>query len=189
MNLEDYTPGTICRSLGLGEFQTIWKRGLPTQELKVLLCPSFHPELCLVFWEEDRQTQVRATCAQSQIWALPSLASVATATNTGSFSEPTLPQLEQTFREALVQPDRRGVVTLDGMSVHIVWRNFDSRLVVEGVNPSADDALGAFVSTAIKLAFNALSDSACRDGLANAGLYAGLKLPYSVPRETKLGPM
>jgi len=49
VNLEDYTPGTICRSLGLGEFQTIWKRGLPTQELKVLLCPSFHPELCLVF--------------------------------------------------------------------------------------------------------------------------------------------
>jgi hypothetical protein len=159
------------------------------QELKVLLCPSFHPELCLVFWEEDGQTQVRATCAQSQIWALPSLAPVATATNTGSLSDPTLSQLEHAFREALAQPDKQGVVTVDGMSVHIVWRNFDSRLVVEGVNPNVDDALGAFISTAVKLAFNALSDSACRDGLANAGLYAGLKLPYSGPRETKPRPM
>ena len=159
------------------------------QELKMLLCPSFHPELCLVFWEEDGQTQVRATCAQSQIWALPSLAPVATATNTGSFSDPTLPQLEQAFREALAQPDKRDVVKLDGMGVHIIWRTFDRRLVVGSVNPNPDDALGTFVSTAVKLAFNALSDSACRDGLADAGLYAGLKLPYSVPRETKPRPM
>src|SRR5262249_515299 len=107
VNLEDYTPGAICRSLGLGEFQTIWKRGLPKQEFKGRLCPAFHPDLCLVFGEEDRQTQGRATCPQSQIWALPSLAPVATATNTGSFSEPTLPQLEQAFREALMQPDKR----------------------------------------------------------------------------------
>src|SRR5262245_1871261 len=58
VNPQDYTPDAICRSLGLGDFQTIWKRGLPMQELKVLLCPSFHPELCLVFWEENGQTQV-----------------------------------------------------------------------------------------------------------------------------------
>lgn len=94
-------------------------------------------------------------------------------------------ELEQAFRKALEQPDKRGVVTLDGMSIHIAWRNFDGRVLVEGANPGAGDALGMFVSMLVGVAFNALTDDLCRDSLARAGRYVDLKLPLSVPIEPK----
>ena len=185
MDLQDYTPNAICRALGLDGFSTGWKRGPPMQELTVLLCPSFSSELHLAFWDVDGQTKVRATCAESQIWGLTQMASVSIATEVSVVGDQSLEGLEQEFRKSLEEPDQRGVVTIDGMSVHIAWRNFDSRVMVEHANPGAGDALGGFVSTLVSATFNALSDDRCRDSLARAGGYVGLELPLSAPVEPK----
>lgn len=185
MDLQDYTPEAICRALGLDGFSTGWKRGLPMQELTALLCPSFSPELHLAFWDADGQTNVRATCAESQIWGLPQMATVSVVTEVSVVGDQSLAALEQEFRKSLEQSDKRGVVTLDGMTVHIAWRNFDSRVVVERANPGEGDALGRFVSALVNAAFAALNDERCRDALARAGGYVGLELPLSVPVETK----
>lgn len=185
MDPHDYTPDAICRSLGLDGFTIAWKRGLPMLELTALLCPSFSPELHLAFWDEGGRTTVRATCAETQIWGLRQIGPVSTATAMSVVGDRSLEELEQAFRKSLEQPDKRGVTTVDGMGVHIAWRNFDSRVVVEGANPSPSDALGRFVSTLVSVAYNSLSDALCRGSLARAGLYVGLDLALSAPAETR----
>ena len=184
MDPQDYTPDVISRSLGLSQFQTTWTKGLPREELKILLCPSFHPELCLIFTAAESKTNVRVVCATSRIWTLQKPGPVLAAIDEGNFSEPTLAEMELAFRQALAQWGNRGL-TIDGMSVHIAWRHVTARLVVEGANPSSRDALGKFVSTAIKRTFDAITLSPCRDGLALAAGYVGLDLPLSEPTTPK----
>lgn len=176
LNLDDYTPDQICRWLGLNGFRTARRHGSPPEELKVLLCPSFHPEVCLIFTEDEGQTRVRVLCAQSHIWTLDNPASVAVAVDESAVENVALISLEQSFRGALAQPDRRGSLVLDGMGVDVIWRHYSATLAVEGANPGVEDRLGGFLRDAIKSAFDAVSSAACREGLATAAAYVGLHL-------------
>lgn len=197
MSPRDYTPDEICRCLGLDGFRAdYWTRDLPADELKVLLCPSFHPEVCLIFTEGDGEkpvavvssaeqerappaTNVQVLCAQTHIWTLDKAAPVEVAADKGIVGHLSLAQLEARFREALTQPDRRGSVKIDGMGVHIVWRHYFATLLVEKANPDPDDQLGAFLRNAIQSAFDAVGSAVCRDGLARAAGNVGLRLPLS----------
>jgi hypothetical protein len=122
------------------------------------------------------------TCAQTQIWHLGKIAPVATHSDVAKVSQATLTELESAFRQALAQTDRLAI-TIDGMGVDVFWRTFNTRLVLEGANPSSDDSVGKFVAG--KLAFDASDSTACKDSLARVAFYVGLDLPLSNPSEAK----
>jgi len=46
MRLEDYTADAICQSMGLRFIEHSWAQA-ETPTLRVVLTPSFHPELCI----------------------------------------------------------------------------------------------------------------------------------------------
>ena len=156
------TPEVACQALGLPGFYRSYQRGLPKQELSILLRPSFHTKLAILFSELDAQTSVQVVCS-------PKLSDEA------KLGAGTLAKLEVSFRTALAERDSLGIV-LDGMRVDACWRTYDKRLILEGANPVSGTALAGFVASIITIAFDATNSDTCRGYLGDAGRYVGLTL-------------
>lgn len=183
MGLDDYTPDAICDKLDVGPFRPIGRCEQYRGELKVLLCPSFKPEVCLVFREHGAQTQVRVACAKPQIWG-SAFRRVKALADSGRFREPTLVELERRFRSSVAQPEERDIAVLDGMNVHIAWHLSHGCLLLEGAHPSLSEPLKKFVGSVIVYAFDAIADHYCRDCLVDAAKYVGI---HGLPRSTTEG--
>ncbi|MGI9425029.1 MAG: hypothetical protein ACR2PA_17675 [Hyphomicrobiaceae bacterium] len=175
MQLIDQTPDEICRALGLPSFETKWNRTAPDQELRLLLLPTFHPELCLTFSERDATTSVTVTYAQSKMSPFEQPSPSPVDQDTGRLRNTRLADLETSLRKALVEPDHLSL-SRDGIIVYIFWRTFNARLIVDYANPEADSALGVFVGRVIAEAYQSIKSSACKGSLAEAGLYLGRNL-------------
>ena len=183
MGLDDYTPDAICDKLDVGPFRPIARCERCRGELKVLLCPSFKPEVCLVFREHGAQTQVRVACAKPQIWG-SAFRRVKVLADSGRFREPTLAELERRFRSAIAKPDERDIAVLDGMRVHIAWHLAHHCLLLENAQPSLNEPLKKFVGSLIVYAFDSIADSYCRDCLVDAANYVGI---HGLPRSSANG--
>src|SRR5262245_43874983 len=69
MHLEDYTADNICQAMRLpGFIEAHWAQSdVPT--LRVILTPSFTPELCMTFSRTDDSASVSVIALAEQFWA------------------------------------------------------------------------------------------------------------------------
>jgi len=169
MPFVEQTPDEICRALGLSGFCTNWTRSSPRQEMRLLLEPTFHPELCIVFAEGDRGVTAKVACAREKIpFDVPAPTPV--DEDEGIIGTTALADLEIRFRNALQTNDRL-TQGRDGIRVNIFWRTFNARLIVEGAAPEPADALGRFVAQVIELASHSIRSAACKACLREASAY------------------
>lgn len=178
MQLDEQTPDGFCQALGLPGFATEWLPGVPRQELRVLLLPTFHPEVCMEFREDDGTTMVTVTCAQSKISPFEPRSPTPVDQDSGAVANTTLAELEATLRKALNEPDAL-TQGRDGMDINIFWRTLRAGLIVQHANSSQHPALGAFVAQLVARTYRAIKCSACKDSLAEAGVYVELELARS----------
>lgn len=170
MKPEAYNADTICFAMGLGGF----KPGVPEEGwvARMLLTPSFHPEVCLTIRSEDRHCLVEVRVAQAQIWRAGPLPQ---ATRAGStrLDEGMTRWLYQRLAEP--RPGREGqTLILDGMGLATIIRTADAS---HESNGHVSQPEFAWLGELLTVLHRVLHDSGCLRGLANAGHYVGLDLP------------
>lgn len=178
MQLDEQTPDELCQALGLLGFATEWTPGMPRQELRVLLLPAFHPEVCMEFCENDGNTMVTVTCARSKISTFEPRSPAPVDQDSSAVANTSLAELEATLRNALKEPDAL-TQGRDGMDINIFWRTLRAGLMVQHANSSQHPALGAFVAQLVARAHRAIKCCACKDSLAEAAVYVELELARS----------
>jgi len=172
MNLDQYTPDAICRSMGLpGLIEPGWSP--PT--LRVLLKPSFHPEVCITIGGSGAALSVVALA--ESFWRQSVPCELPTFREKALIADAAARQLYLKFAAAFVadqDPEGR-MVTLDGMSQTSCFLD-DVETRQFSCHPYRP-AVSAFVSAVIETAWNACSNPGVRNALADCGKYVGLNLP------------
>ncbi|MBQ0936142.1 hypothetical protein [Ideonella paludis] len=172
MRTDKYTSEAICKCMGLPSFEADPACCNVPEAIRLLLMPSFHPEVCLTFVEG----KVSVVCARFQIWRQfeprPSLTDRAE----GTIPAATFAQL----RSSMVPVTRPGAVpgiVIDGMPSDLLHFQQGSVVLWTGGNPGAKGDFSAFVTLALVSAWEHISSSYCRNALAEAAEYVGKRLP------------
>ncbi len=172
MNVDQYTPDAICRSMGLNVFiDPDWSP--PT--LRLLLKPSFHPEVCVTLVGEDGDLSVVALA--ESFWRQSVPCALPTFRDQALLAAPVAHQLYSDFSTAFVvdQTPEGRMVCIDGMPLNCcVLDNTGIRQFA--CNPYRT-VVSAFIASMIHAAWQACSDPGVRNGLADCGRYVGLDLP------------
>ena len=191
MNREDYTSDTICREMNLpGFIEAPWVEA-ESPTLRVVLTPSFHPELCITVARGPKATLVSVVALAEHLWIQQ------TAVRLHSNREQVQLPLN-VFEEVIdlcraahtgFDPNRQGICC-DGMGSEscLVSRASTQRL---RAHVNEHKATGLFVARLIELAWNNCRTARIRNALAHAAAYLGIKYPLEVlPGEkpiTRLG--
>ena len=182
MQLSDYTPDNICRSLGLPSFRDDPTPGSSSQVLRVLLMPSFHPELCLTLEIRNGMATIEARVLHAHFWAQPALGgriptSVDTGRPTAEIATDLLRHTRNTIEAALTAPARQCAMR-DGMAIAVWLREPEGSLFFED-NGSFPDLAHGFVAALLQVGFETTTDLTCRNAIARAARHVGLKLPLA----------
>ncbi|MFO0848197.1 MAG: hypothetical protein U0871_06540 [Gemmataceae bacterium] len=174
MRLDQYTADVICRSMGLGAFEPI---GQPA--IRILLLPSFHPEVCITLSEADAPARGRlSVVALTQMcWRQEVPRRLPDVREEVSLPAAWIGEVTAAFeaaRTSRVEQERR--VCVDGMGVECC------RLAADGVERFADHvyrpAVAAFIGRLVWEARVACRVPGVRNALADCGWYLGASYPH-----------
>ena len=154
------------------------------EAVRVLLKPSFHPEVCLTFVEGN----VSVVCARSMVWRQFEPAPMVTDRADGTFSANLFTELTS----SIVPASHRGTVSgimIDGMPVEALHFQSGGVKLKIGGNAGRKGDFSGFVARAIATAWTAISNPYCRNSLAEAAEYVGRRLPRESepPRKPTIG--
>ena len=177
MRWQDYTADTICAALGVGGFvDPSWER--PEHPvLRLLLKPSFDPEVCLTFVRERGAVDLTVVTPEEMIWRSPAPGLVPTLQDRATISIEAFEAVIQLFNEAAIDPlpSDQQIVSVDGMSTESCLvtaaglRRFRRHASVEPNRRLA--------SLALTLAWDACRDARVLNRLAAAARYIGIERP------------
>ena len=173
MDFHRYTPDAICEALGLPSFQESGEgRRLPW--LRLLLLPSFHPELCITFVPGDAETVAEVRSFNGQLWS--AVTTPPSQCERVSIEADGILQFTETFEHAVLEASKENKrVCLDGMRVHAMLETSEGIREIEG-NVGVRPALGELVRTVAQQIHPRLPRGFCRNALAQAAGYADLQL-------------
>jgi hypothetical protein len=180
MHLDEYTPDCICRCLGLAGFGSDLLLAAPAGEaMRMLLMPSFHPEVCITIAADGPGGPVATVvAARSMVWHLATPAAVPADRGQGRIDAAAWRRLLAGFAVLAGAPQEPGAV-IDGMPVEtLAVRPGQPPCSLRG-NAGGEPAHAAFVAGLVPVVWHSLSDSACRNALAQAGKYVGIDLPVA----------
>ena len=174
----NYTSRNIARAMGLGGFADDAPPAQARDDLRLLLTPSFHAEVCMSFIRGPACATVAVVVARSQIWrqAWPAPQPCGVHAARGEIEPAAYERLCAAF-DAALPPMPGRVVVLDGMGVHTVRRALAGDPTALEKNVGADGRYAAFVAAAIQAAWDRIEDPVVGNALRDAGDYAGLRLP------------
>lgn len=176
MLLAHYTPKTICQCIGLAGFETDPDIALTGEAIRLLLQPSFHPEICITVKNGPQDALVSVVAAQAMVWHQLAPAPILADQDQGQVSMECFTRLSTAVAAAGSSLDGTGVA-IDGMPVDaLLMRNGELILKIHH-NASTSSAFKTFVAHAISAAWSSLQSAPCRNSLAHAAKYAGLDLP------------
>lgn len=171
MRTEAYTPDAICQCMGIPSFAEDPACVNANEALRLLLKPSFHPEVCLTFADG----QVSAVCARWMIWRQFEPAPMLTDRDVGQVSSDVFARLLAGFSPVATPGAVPGIV-IDGMPADILHIQRGAVQARHGGNAGQRGDFSAFVSMAITEAWRAVENIHCRNALAEAAEYVGTKL-------------
>lgn len=178
----NYTSENICRALGLGGFANDWQLAEADECIRVLLKPSFDREVCISVLFKAGTVSISVVAAASQIWLqdwpMPQLTQV--EHEAGILTELQFSLLSSLLNSAAAPTQASRFIVIDGMQAHTVLRAGREGKLNLDQNVARDASYGSFVSKTIELTHSAISGPSIRNALANAGRYAGLRIPLEI---------
>jgi hypothetical protein len=178
----NYTSENICRALGLGGFANDWQLAQSDECIRVLLKPSFHREICISVLSKEEKVSVVVIAALSQIWLqdwpIPQLTKV--EQEAGILSEVQFARFSSLLNSAAEPKQQARFVVLDGMPAHTVLRADRKGKLNIDKNVGVDASYESFIAEVITQAHGAIGSPSIRNALADAGSYAGLRIPSEV---------
>jgi hypothetical protein len=147
--------------------------------VRLLLKPAFHPETCLTFADG----RVSVVCARELIWRRLEPSPVLTDRTQAELSPGTFAGLLASLLQISDSgPSAVPGITIDGMPVEVwYFRSGTLVLKIEGNGGKKGD-FSAFIALAITTAWRCISNSHCRNSLAQAAEYVGT---HTLPREVE----
>ena len=172
MDLKQYTPDAICRSMGMPGFV---EPGWSPPTLRILLMPSFDPEVCLTL-TGGVDARLSVVALAEMLWRQPVPRSLPTWSEQVTVPMSVVSELTTDFDAALIaERDAKGhMVCADGMPVACLLKSED--LEEFACNPYRPPVT-RFVSSFIRAAWQSCRDAGVRNSLAVCGRYVGLALP------------
>lgn len=175
----NYTSENICRALGLGGFANDWQLAEADECIRVLLKPSFHREVCISMLRKAGAVSVSVVAAVSQIWLqdwpVPQLTKA--EQGAGALSELEFIRLSSLLNKSAEPKLSPRFVVIDGMPAHTVLRADREGKLNLDQNVGGDASYRSFVAEVIEQAYGAVDSPSIRNALADAGSYAGLRIP------------
>ena len=183
----NYTSENICRALGLGGFANDWQLAQSDECIRVLLKPSFHREVCISVLSKEGKVSVVVIAALSQIWLQdwPMPQSTKVEQDAGILSAVQFSRLFSLLSSAAEPKQQAGFVILDGMPAHAVLRADREGKFNIDKNVGCDASYKSFIAEVIAQAHSAIGSPSIRNALADAGNYAGLRIPSEVTPPAK----
>lgn len=172
MRTDEYTAEAICKCMGIPSFEADPACTNATEAIRLLLKPSFHPEVCLTFVNG----KVSVVCARFMIWRQFEPSPMVTDRAEGAVPAAAFTEL----RSSMVPVSRPGAVPgiiIDGMPSELLHFQQGSVVLRVGGNAGGKGDFSAFVTLAIVAAWEHISSSYCRNALAAAAEYVGKSLP------------
>lgn len=174
MDPAQYTPDAICRAMGRPAFV---ERGWSPVTLRLLLEPSFDPEVCVTLTGQAEAARLSVVALATMLSRQSAPCVLAAWRDEVAIPAPVFAQAVEGFVAALVADrEREGrMVCLDGMPVAACLL-IDSGLEQFACSPYRPEVSG-FVSSLVRLAWVSCQVAGVRDALAACGRYVGLNLP------------
>lgn len=172
MRTDSYTAEAICKSLGLPSFDQDPACLQAAAALRLLLKPSFHPEICLTFLDG----KVSVVSARFMIWRQFEPSPMLTDRAEGALTDEAFAALLASTTPVAKPGDIPGIV-IDGMPVELLCFRGGALALKAGGNASGEGDHATFVGSAITTAWECISNSHCRNSLVDAAEYVGKKLP------------
>jgi hypothetical protein len=172
MKTDAYTPEAICKSMGIASFERDPCCISAAEAVRLLLKPSFHPEICITFADG----KVSVVSARAMIWRQFEPSPMVTDRAEGTVEADAQAGL-LTSMIPLAHPGAVSGIAIDGMPVDLLhFQGGSIVLSVEG-NGGRQGDFSAFVALAICTAWECVSNPYCRNALAEAAEYVGKSLP------------
>lgn len=189
MRFVEYTPDSICKAMGLRAFQFQPEDQSVGPWMRLLLMPSFHPEICLSIHLDGVGGIAEVRTFDSLFWHMPTPAHhPALFVETVSLDLATVVNFEEAFQKAALatQADDNQFITLDGMPAIAICRDAGGKTIEMKKSLGEVSAFDSWVRIVVQNAHGLLLPGRCRNAIAAAGDYADLKLssdllPASVP--------
>jgi hypothetical protein len=190
MLLEEYTADAICWAMGLPGFvEQAWMQEVdPT--LRVVLTPSFHPELCITLAHSSNGALLSTVVLLEQLWAQRSSVHLPHEREQVSISTAVLDEVLGLFAAAHASFDsQKRCVCVDGMGSEscLVSRAGTQKL---DSNILSDTAVRQFVARLLHVAWNSCCQLRVRNALAQAARYIEMEFPMQIappqPHVTRL---
>lgn len=175
MRTEHYRPDTICHCIGVPGFESDPDLAAAGESIRLLLQPSFHPEVCITLNKCPEQATVSVVAARAMVWHQPSPAPMPTDSDRGEVSMDWLTCFAAAIATASGQEDA-GLV-IDGMPVDALLVQDGRSVLKVRRNADCQSDFGACVAQVISTAWKSLQNIPCRNALAHAARYTGLDLP------------
>jgi hypothetical protein len=176
LSFEEYTADAICRAMNLpGFIEPAWReREHPT--LRIVLKPSFHPEVCLTISRDDRSALISVIALAESFWTQGSSVEIKSSREEFPISTETFGGWLKLFGGTFVPvAGSEKVAYADGMSLEcgLVSRHVDQQFKSH-VSQLPDQS---FLGGILDMAWISCKDPAVRDGLSDAASYLGLNFP------------
>ncbi|MEM4987353.1 hypothetical protein V8G57_08120 [Collimonas sp. H4R21] len=179
MQTKNYTSENICRSLGMDGFANDRHLAKADEAVRLLLKPSFHPEVCVSFIRSGYDVSLYVEAARMQIWQQDWPTPQPTPTNTaaGLCSLEDFETLVDMLCKAANPNATPRFYVIDGMLAHSILRREREGLVNINANAVYETQYMTFIAKAIGIAWYGISVPVVRNALRLAGGYVNVNLP------------
>jgi hypothetical protein len=172
MNTDAYTAELICKSMGMPSFEYDPACTHAAEAIRVLLKPSFHPEVCVTFADG----RVSVVSARFMIWRQVEPAPMLADRAEGAVSEAAFAGLISAM-VPITRPNALPGIMIDGMPTEVLHFQSGAVALKAGGNGGRKGDFSAFLAMAVATAWDCISSPYCRNALAEAGEYVGKSLP------------
>ena len=172
--------------MGMSSFEEDPTCKRAVKAVRLLLKPSFHPEVCLTFADGN----VSVVCARTMIWRQFKPLPVLTDRAEGTIALSRFADL-LSLVGPIARPGAVPGIMIDGMPLDLLHFQDGSVALKAGGNASRKGDFSTFVAQAIATAWECISNPYCRNSLADAAEYVGKSFPREVapPRKPTIETM
>jgi hypothetical protein len=180
MQSKDYATENICKAMGLVGFSND-----PTFEdhqavIRLVLMPSFHPELCITLTANEREAILSTIALTNQFDRRPDpTRSLPIYSEKIEVSRSEFEKLFATAR-ALAHNQQLSETSrgLDGMSFSCLIKDRDKVWLFEDIYLAQGQALVSFVGAVLLSVYENVQKPECRNAIAQVGYYVSRELPF-----------
>jgi hypothetical protein len=177
MHLEEYTADTICHAMNLSGFiDSSWAQA-ESPTLRVVLTPSFHPELCISVTRTTETNLMSIVALTERLWAKRAPVCLPHDDEQLCLSSLAYTELIEMFQAAHKKFDpERKYLCIDGMGSEscLVSKTGTWRL---HAHISTHEETRKFITRLLEFGWQGTQNPRVRNALANAASYLGVEYP------------